>query len=66
MTAKLHANAVTDQTTYTRLRALGWRVLAIWECYLKSTSPEVLQGDLARWISGVVSGDFIFRLTATA
>jgi DNA mismatch endonuclease (patch repair protein) len=64
-TAKLQANAMRDQTAHTRLLALGWRVLTIWECYLKSTSPEVLQADLACWISGsVVSGDFNVRPTA--
>lgn len=65
--AKLHANAIRDETAHCRLLALGWRVLTIWECYLKSTSPEVLQADLARWISGSeVSGDFNVWPTATA
>ena len=66
-TAKLRANAKRDETAESRLLALGWRVLTIWECYLKSTSPEVLQADLARWISGSeVSGDFNVLPTATA
>ena len=66
-TAKLRANAMRDETAESRLLALGWRVLTIWECYLKSTSPEVLQADLARWISGSeVSGDFNVLPTATA
>ena len=66
-TAKLRANAMRDETAESRLLALGWRVLTIWECYLKSTSPEVLQADLARWISGnEVSGDFNDLPTATA
>lgn len=65
--AKLYANAMRDQTAYSRLLALGWRVLTIWECYLKSTSPEILQADLVRWISGrKVSGDFNVRPPATA
>lgn len=65
--AKLLANAMRDQTAHSRLLALGWRVLTIWECYLRSTSPQVLQADLARWISGSeVSGDFNVRPTATA
>jgi DNA mismatch endonuclease (patch repair protein) len=64
--AKLHANAVRDQTAHSRLLALEWRVLTIWECYLKSTSPEVLQADLARWISASeISGDFNVGPTAT-
>lgn len=64
-TAKLHANALRDETAHSRLLALGWRVLTIWECYLKSTSPDVLQDDLARWISGSeISGNFNFRPTA--
>lgn len=54
------------QSTHSRLLALGWRVLTIWECYLKSASPEALQADLARWISGSeVSGDFNVRPTGT-
>lgn len=66
-TAKLRANAMRDETAESRLLALGWRVLTIWECYLKSASPEVLQTDLARWISGSeVSGDFNVLPTATA
>jgi DNA mismatch endonuclease (patch repair protein) len=65
--AKLHANAMRDETAHCRLLALGWRVLTIWECYLKSTSPEVLQADLVRWISGSeVSGDFNVWPPATA
>jgi len=65
--AKLLTNAMRDQTALSRLLAIGWRVLTIWECYLKSTSPEVLQADLACWISGSkVSGDFNFRTPATA
>ena len=64
--AKLHANAIRDQTAHSRLLALEWRVLTIWECYLKSTSPEVLQADLARWISASeVSGYFNVGPTAT-
>jgi len=64
--AKLHANAIRDQTAHSRLLALEWRVLTIWECYLKSTSPEVLQADLARWISASeVSGYFNAGPTAT-
>ena len=66
-TAKLRANAMRDETAESRLLALGWRVLTIWECYLKSTDPEVLQADLARWISGSeISGDFNVPPTATA
>ena len=65
--AKLHVNAMRDQTSHSRLLALGWRVLTIWECYLRSTSPQVLQADLARWISGrEISGDFNVPPTATA
>lgn len=64
--AKLHANVIRDQTDHYRLLALGWRVLTLWERYLKSTSPEVLQADLSRWISGSeVSGDFNVGPTAT-
>lgn len=65
--AKQHANAMRNQTSHSRLLILGWRVLTIWKCYLRTTSAEVLQADQTRWISGsMVSGDFNVRPTATA
>jgi len=64
-TAKLQANAIRDISTHHKLLALGWRVLTIWECYLRSVSRDVLQADLTHWISGAgASGDFSARPTA--
>lgn len=58
-TSKLEANARRDEVAQSSLLAQGWRVLTIWECYLKTTSPELLQVDLARWITGSeLSGNF--------
>jgi DNA mismatch endonuclease (patch repair protein) len=57
--AKLRANSRRDEITCSKLHALGWRVLTLWECYLKSTHPEMLKSDLARWILGnELSGEF--------
>lgn len=37
---KLAANKKRDRRDRRRLRALGWRVVTIWECDLRSTSRE--------------------------
>lgn len=50
---KLKANATKDaQVTY-QLLALGWRVLVVWECHIRShrDSAELTQ-DLTQWILG--------------
>ena len=61
-TAKLEANAMRDVSAHCRLLALEWRVLTIWECYLKSVSRDALQTDLTHWILGVeTSGVFTGR-----
>ena len=51
-TAKLNTNALHDEKSRVKLNELGWRVLTIWECYLKEVEPEVLQAALSNWISG--------------
>ena len=37
-TAKINGNKVRDTSNIARLRAVGWRVLVIWECALKGRS----------------------------
>lgn len=34
--AKLTGNAERDKATKAKLEALGWRVLVVWECEIKS------------------------------
>lgn len=66
-TAKLEGNARRDELARSRLVELGWRVLTVWECYLRATPREILQADLARWISGAEPlGEFSAGQTAKA
>ena len=51
--AKLEGNAERDGRNAKALRALGWRVLVVWECAVRdretlSALPEIL----TRWITG--------------
>ncbi len=51
--SKLKANASRDRQTTSQLLQLGWRVMVIWECHLKSTANlERLQTSLSNWIRG--------------
>jgi DNA mismatch endonuclease (patch repair protein) len=51
--SKLKANASRDKQATSQLLQLGWRVLVIWECHLKSTANvERLQISLSNWIRG--------------
>jgi len=51
-TAKLQANAIWGEIVHSRLLALEWHVLTIYERHLQSTSPEVLKSEFARGIQG--------------
>ena len=65
--AKLQGNARRDELARSRLVELGWRVLTVWECYLRATSSATLQTDLALWIAGAeLMGEFSAGQTATA
>jgi len=65
--AKLEGNARRDELATSRLVELGWRVLTVWECYLRATPREILQADLACWISGTeTQGELSAGQTATA
>lgn len=51
--AKLAKNRMRDQTAVSRLRASGWRVLVVWECYLRATKDDsYLMNSLSSWIEG--------------
>jgi len=48
-TPKLERNRRRDRANRTRLRRLGWRVLVVWECQLKS---HTLRDRLASFLGG--------------
>lgn len=48
--AKLEANVERDHRSVDRLRALGWRVLCIWECSTRNAEATALQAALREWI----------------
>lgn len=47
--AKLEGNTARDRLAVTRLRRMGWRVLTVWECQMKSR--ERLKNRLVRFLS---------------
>lgn len=49
--SKLERTKCRDQEAIEALRLLGWRVLIVWECFIRQQGdPRNLQGVLARWI----------------
>lgn len=46
--AKLIRNRLRDRKNRRRLRALGWRVLTVWECRVRRSGPDDLAAHLAR------------------
>jgi DNA mismatch endonuclease (patch repair protein) len=51
---KIRENRIRDQRTHDALRALGWRVLTVWECATRGRTQETIADSVAAWI---VSGD---------
>ena len=49
--AKFAANVKRDREQRRKLRALGWRVVTVWEC--ETRKPALLKRRLARWFDGV-------------
>lgn len=48
---KLKANAARDERCISELQAVGWRVLVVWECFLRTTKLALdVQSLLAEWI----------------
>lgn len=51
--AKLQGNVERDGRAVDKLRALGWRVLCIWECATRDTeAAAVLRATMSSWIEG--------------
>lgn len=50
---KLTGNRARDALAIQSLRATGWRVLVIWECFIRGCkSDDDLKMQMARWIEG--------------
>jgi DNA mismatch endonuclease (patch repair protein) len=54
--AKFEANVRRDRRTAARLRALGWRVLVVWECHTRPSAREAMVARLARFLAGPRTG----------
>ena len=49
---KLRRNRERDQQAIDELRAKNWRVLVVWECFVRTTAKEnALDKELSDWIS---------------
>jgi DNA mismatch endonuclease (patch repair protein) len=49
--AKLEANVVRDRRAVEKLKALGWRVLCVWECAMRDAEIAAnLQVTMSSWI----------------
>lgn len=44
---KLEGNKARDRRNDRKLRVMGWRVVTIWECAVRKTTPEQLRRKLA-------------------
>ena len=53
--AKLEANVVRDRRAFETLKALGWRVLCVWECAMRDA--EIAAGLQVAMISWIESGE---------
>lgn len=49
---KLEGNKARDEANLSKLDAIGWRSLVVWECQIRDT--EQLKNDLRRFIAGEV------------
>lgn len=50
---KLAGNVSRDLLSIESLRKLGWRVLTVWECFVRPMQdPEILMASLSEWIEG--------------
>jgi len=51
--AKLEANVERDRRAVEKLRALGWRVLCVWECSTRDVQAATgLQAAMSAWLEG--------------
>lgn len=65
---KLRTNAARDARCVSELQSMGWRVLVVWECFLKTAkSAFEIQSTLAGWIeSDKQAGELSERLAQPA
>lgn len=61
-TQKLQGNARRDMAAVTSLQAVGWRVLVVWECFLRQTKDDKVLAD--RLIVAIGSTDSCIELRA--
>ncbi|MBS0218776.1 MAG: DNA mismatch endonuclease Vsr [Proteobacteria bacterium] len=51
--AKLEANVERDRRAVEKLRALGWRVLCVWECSTRDVQAATgMQAAMSAWLGG--------------
>lgn len=61
-TQKLQGNARRDTAAVAGLQAVGWRVLVVWECFLRQTKDDKVLAD--RLIAAIGSTDSCIELRA--
>lgn len=54
---KLESNRRRDEDVAGRLKALGWRVLVIWECQLKGGDLDEVSNRVRRFLAGEAWGE---------
>jgi len=47
---KLGGNVRRDKANYGKLKAMGWRVLVVWECEIRHSNPQICLDNLCRRI----------------
>jgi DNA mismatch endonuclease (patch repair protein) len=58
--AKIARNQVRDRASIAALVALGWRVLIVWECALKSRCLDATADEAAEWVRGDHDGAAVY------
>lgn len=62
-TAKIARNQERDKAQVAALRALGWRVLIVWECALKPVTLNATADRAAQWLRSRRGDVFILETT---
>ena len=60
-TAKFARNQERDKTQVAALRALGWRVLIVWECALKPSALNDTADRAAKWLRSKRGSVFVLE-----
>lgn len=55
--AKLEGNRRRDEDVAGRLKALGWRVLVVWECQMQGGDLNEVSNRVRRFLAGEVGGE---------